>query len=93
MMQDSQPLSVNGFAQQCRDRAAQPPVRRHRTTIARTAQRLTAQAEGSSGGVYWAADQLATWHPEDLDALGERLTDTGVSAMVIHGELCFHCEP
>lgn len=42
MTHDNRPLSVNGLAQQCRDRAAQP-VRRHRTTIYRTAQRLTAQ--------------------------------------------------
>lgn len=92
-MHDRQPLGVTGFAQQCRDRAPQPPVRRHRTTIARTAQRLAGQAEASSGGVYWTADQLATWHPDDLDALGDRLAGTGVSAMVIRDELCFGCEP
>jgi hypothetical protein len=46
---------------------------------------------GSSAGVYWTADQLATWHPDDFDILGERLAATGVSAMAIHGELCFGC--
>lgn len=93
MTHDSQPLSVNALAQQCRDRAAQPPIRRHRTTIARTAKRLAVQAEASSGGVYWSADKLASWHPDDFYALGERLEGTGVSAMAIHGELCFGCEP
>lgn len=87
MTHDNRPLSVNGLAQQCRDRAAQP-VRRHRTTIYRTAQRLTVPAEGSSAGVYWSAEQIAAWHPDDFDALGERLSLAGVSAMTICGELC-----
>jgi len=93
MTHDSQPISVNGLAQQCRDRASQSPVRRHRTTIYRTAKRLTAQAEGSSAGVYWTAEQIAAWHADDFDALGARLSLAGVSAMAIRGELCFSCDP
>ncbi|MEA8592102.1 hypothetical protein PZT57_26010 [Pseudomonas aeruginosa] len=92
MTYDSQPLSVSELAQQCRARAERPPARLHRTTIYRTAKRLTAQAEGSSAGVYWTAEQVATWHPADFDALGERLSLTGVSAMAIRGELCFSCD-
>ncbi|MCU9528066.1 hypothetical protein [Pseudomonas mosselii] len=92
MAHDSQPLSVNGLAEQCRARASRPPVRRHRTTIYRTAKRLTAQAEGSSAGVYWTAEQIADWHPDDFEAIGERLSLTGVSAMAIRGELCFSCD-
>ncbi|MDZ5605192.1 hypothetical protein SJI00_20685 [Pseudomonas sp. RP23018S] len=52
MTRDSQLLSVNALAQQCCDRATQPPVARHRTTIVRTAERLAVQHEASSGGVY-----------------------------------------
>lgn len=92
MTHDSRPLSVSELAQQCRARAVRPPARRHRTTIYRTAKRLTAQAEGCSAGVYWTAEQIAAWHPDDFDALGECLALTGVSAMAIRGELCFSCD-
>lgn len=64
-------------------------ARRHRTTIYRTAQRLTRQAEACSAGIYWTAAQVAAWHPDDFAALGERLAAAGIGAMRIRGELCF----
>ncbi|MNM49759.1 hypothetical protein D3C81_607700 [compost metagenome] len=67
-------------------------ARRHRTTICRTAQRLTRQAEGCSAGIYWTREQVAAWHPDDFDALGARLSAAGVQALEIRGELCFHVE-
>ncbi|HFK2002882.1 TPA: hypothetical protein ACGW3W_002177 [Pseudomonas aeruginosa] len=64
-------------------------ARRHRTTIYRTAQRLTRQAEGCSAGIYWTPEQVAAWHPDDFAVLGVRLAATGIGAMRIRGELCF----
>ncbi|WP_249352775.1 hypothetical protein [Pseudomonas asiatica] len=65
------------------------PVRRHRTTVYCAAQRLIAQAEGSSAGIYWTAEQVAAWHPQDFDALCERVGVAGVQGMEILGELNF----
>lgn len=56
-------------------------VRRHRTTIYRTAQRLARQAEACSAGIYWTPAQVAAWHPADFDALGVRLAAAGIGAM------------
>lgn len=76
------------------------PKRKHRTTIYRAAQRLSRQAEGCSAGVYWTAEQVAAWHPQDLDALAERVGREGVGAMTVRadmrdilGAICWSCDP
>lgn len=66
-----------------------PRTHRHRTTIYRTAHRLTRQAEASIAGVYWTPAQVADWHPDDLATLGSRLAVAGIVVMRIRGELCF----
>ena len=93
MSYDSDTPSLNTLVQRCRDRAEQPPARRHRTTVYRTAKRLIAQAEYSSAGIYWTPEEIAGWHPEDFDKLCERVASAGVQGMTLRGELCFHVEP
>lgn len=53
---------------------------------------ITTSRKPALAGVYWTAEQVATWHHTDFVALGERLSLTGVSAMAIRGELCFSCD-
>lgn len=93
MTNDSEHPSYRQLVQQLRDRTAQQPAKRHRTTIYRTAQKLVQGAEGCSGGVYWTPEQIASWHPDDFHALSERVGAAGVRGMDIRGELCFSCDP
>lgn len=68
------------------------PARRHRTTVYRAAKRLIAQVEGSSAGIWWTPEQIAAWHPQDFDALCDRVSAAGVHGLDIHGELVFGCD-
>lgn len=69
------------------------PPRKHRSTIYRTAKRLTASLEGGSAGIYWPPEQLATWHRDDLGAVANLAERAGVQTMMLRGELCWHLEP
>lgn len=91
MSLDSQYPSYKQLVQYRRDMNPEP-ARRHRTTIYRAARRLIAQVEGSSGGIWWTPEQIAAWHPQDFDALCERVGAAGVQGMDAFGELNFGVE-
>ncbi|MCK2122057.1 hypothetical protein [Pseudomonas sp. PNPG3] len=91
MSTESQYPSYKQLVQYRRDTNPEP-ARRHRTTIYRAAQRLIAQAEGSSGGIWWTPEQIAAWHPQDFEALCDRVGAAGVQGLDAFGELNFGVE-
>lgn len=93
MIEEVETLRLSDLVQRCRERAAQPPVKRSRRTIVRHAQQVIDGAERCSGGVYWTPERIAAYHPDDFEALCERIGAAGVQGMSLRGELCFHCEP